>query len=103
MLKKRFAIVAFVALAATSCTNQVAPVQPAPTGGAEVAAVEGLPFAVPDGAVFVARTRSSTNIYRIQNGCQPLHEMNPSRVKFFWTLEAALQAGYRLSDEEGCR
>jgi hypothetical protein len=103
MLKKRFVIVAVAALAATSCAQQGAPAQPAPGDGVRVEGMEALPFEVPEGALFVARTRSSTNIYRIREACRPLHAMNPSRVKFFWTLEAGLNAGYRLSDEEGCR
>ncbi len=62
-----------------------------------------LPFDVPEGAQFVARRRGSSNIFRIQQTCALLHSMNPSTVVFFWTLDAGVRAGYRLSKEEGCR
>jgi hypothetical protein len=65
--------------------------------------VQALPFDVPEGAQFVARSRGSSNIYRIKESCRPLDSMNPSRVVFFWTLEAGVRAGYRLSNEESCR
>ena len=63
----------------------------------------GLPFAVPEGALFVARGRRASNVYKIQATCAPVHAMNPERVVFFWTLEAARRWGFKLSDEEGCR
>ena len=103
MLKMRFVAVAFAALAAASCSTQVAPAQPAPVDGAQVEAAQALPFGVPDGALFVARTSSSSTVYLIQETCRPLHSMNPSRVVFFWTLDAGVRAGYRLSKDEGCR
>jgi hypothetical protein len=103
MLKMRFAVVAVAALAAISCSRQVAPGQPTPVEAARVEGEQAVPFDVPDGALFVARTSSSSNIYRIQGTCGPLHSMNPSSVVFFWTLEAGVRAGYRLSKEEGCR
>ena len=102
MLKMRFAAVAFAALVAASCSKQMAPAQPTPDG-AQAQGEQSLPFDVPNGALFVARTSSSSTIYPIQATCRPLHAMNPSRVVFFWTLEAGVRAGYELSKEEGCR
>jgi len=103
MLKMRFAVVAVAALAAVSCSKQAAPAPPTPVEGARVEGAQTVPFDVPDGALFVARTSSSSNIYRIQETCSPLHSMNPRSVVFFWTLDAGVRAGYRLSKEEGCR
>jgi hypothetical protein len=103
MLKMRFAVVAIVAIAAGSCSKQMAPAQPTPVSSAGEVALQALPFEVPDGAQFVARSRGSSNIYRIKEGCRPLDSMNPGSVVFFWTLEAGVRAGYRLSKEEGCR
>jgi len=99
MLKTRFVVVAVAALAAVSCSKQVAPVQPTP---AQAQGALSLPFEVPEGAQFVVRTRGATTLYRIRETCRPLQAMNPSNVVFFWTLEAGERAGYQLSKEEGC-
>jgi len=103
MLKTRFVVVAVATLAAVSCSKQVAPVQPTPVEGAQVQAAPALPFDVPEGAQFVVRTRRAGNLYRIAETCRPLQAMDPANVVFFWTLEAGVRAGYRLSTEEGCR
>ena len=103
MLKMRVAVIAVVALAGASCSSQIAPAQPTPVESAGVEGVTALPFDVPEGAQFVARSRNSSNIYRIKEACRPLDALNPNRVVFFWTLEAGVRAGYRLSNEEGCR
>ncbi len=102
MLKMRFVVVAVAAVALASCSKQVAPTQPGPVADAQAVSPQELPFAVPEGAVFVARTSGATNIYRIQATCGPLHSMTGNRMVFFWTLEAGVRAGYRLSKEEGC-
>jgi hypothetical protein len=62
-----------------------------------------IPFAVPEGAVFVARSRKATTVYRINAECEALERMNPDQVFFFWTLEAARRSGFSLSDDQGCR
>ena len=103
MFKKRFVVVAVAALAAASCANQAAPAQPSPVEGPGVEIAQALPFAVPEGAQFVARRSRASNIYKIQATCRPLHAMNPGSVVFFWTLEAAVRGGYKLSNDEGCR
>ena len=57
---------------------------------------------MPTGALFVARSSRASNVYRIRATCGPVQSMNPERVVFFWTLEAAKGRGFKLSDEEGC-
>ena len=103
MLKTRFVVMAVASLAAVSCSKQVAPAQPTPVEGAQAQSVLALPFEVPEGAQYVVRTRGSGNLHRIQETCRPLQAMNPSTVVFFWTLEAGIRAGHRLTKEEGCR
>lgn len=103
MSKMRFVGVAVVALVLASCAPQMAPAPPAPAEGPGAELAQGLPFAVPHGAVFVARSSRSTTLYRINESCQQLNSLNPERVVFFWTLEAGVRSGYQLSDAEGCR
>ena len=92
--------VAFAALLiAASCAPQTAPSPAAPT---QAATGGTIPFQVPEGALFVARTSRATTVYRIQEGCAALGAMNPDRVVFYWTLEAAERAGFKLSDDAGC-
>ena len=102
MLKTRFLLVAAAAVMTASCSQYAAPAQPAPGDGARVDGAVSFPFEVPEGAQFVARRPGAQNIYAIRDACRPLESMNPSRVVFFWNLDAAHRAGYQLSDEEGC-
>ena len=103
MSKMRFVGVAVAALALASCAPQTASRQPAPAEGPGSEMAPGLPFAVPKGALYVARSSRSDTVYRIRESCERLHSLNPERVVFFWTLEAGVRSGYQLSDEEGCR
>lgn len=89
------------ALVVAGCSQQAAPAQPSASAAAMV---EGsLPFEVPQGAQFVARRRGARTVYRISERCPALREMDPGKVVFFWTLEAARRSGHVLSSDEGCR
>ena len=98
----RLFLVGLATAAVASCSPQAASAPPAPAASSSVAGVAGLPFEVPDGALFVARSRGASNIYRIQESCAVLSALNPEHVVFFWTLEAAKRSGFRLSKDEGC-
>lgn len=102
MPKVRLLSVAAALVVAAACSHQSGPGQPAPVEGPGVDVVQGVPFAVPTGALFVARSSRASNVYRIRATCGPVQSMNPERVVFFWTLEAAKGRGFKLSDEEGC-
>ena len=102
MHTKRLFLVGLATVVAASCAPQTASVAPAPAGTASMARAAGLPFEVPDGAQFVARSRGASNVYRIQESCPALGGLDPERVVFFWTLEAARRSGFQLSKDEGC-
>ena len=103
MSKSLLAVAALAVVVTGSCAPQPASAPPSPAQAAAVDASAAIPFAVPEGALFVARSRRDATIYRINEQCEALGRMNPDQVFFFWTLEAARKAGFRLSDDEACR
>jgi hypothetical protein len=102
MPRVRFLLIASALVLAASCAPQQGFVAPAPVEGPGSEVMQGLPFAVPSGALFVARNARASTVYRIRATCGPLHAMNPESVEFFWTLDAAKRRGFKLSDEDGC-
>jgi hypothetical protein len=103
MSKHAIAVAALAVVVTASCAPQPASAPPSPAPAAAVDGSAAIPFAVPEGALFVARSRRAATVYRINEGCEALGGLNPDQVFFFWTLEAATRAGFRLSDDEACR